>query len=80
VRRIHLCNQAKKGKLVHCPPLRPPNLLQTNRVVTTIVDIVNPVFRFTVARERLGVLKALPLPIDFPVSWVVLDHLNHAVS
>ncbi len=80
MRRIHLSNRAKKGELAHCPPLCPPNLLQTNGVVTTIVDVVNPMLRFTVAREGLRVLESLPLPVDLTVGWVVLDRLDHAVS
>ena len=43
VHRIHLSDRTQESKLPHCPPLRPPSLLQSNRIVTTIVDVVDPV-------------------------------------
>ena len=48
--------------------------------MTTIVNVIDPMLHFAVVQEGLHVLKTLPMPIDLPVGWVVLDRLDHAMS
>jgi hypothetical protein len=40
--RIHLGNRTQERELPHRPPLCPPNLLQSNGIMTMIVHIVYP--------------------------------------
>ena len=80
VHRIHLSDRTQESKLPHCPPLRPPSLLQSNRIVTTIVDVVDPVLGLGVPAEGLGVLEALPVAVDLSIGRMVLDCLQHAVG
>ncbi len=41
---IDFCNQKEKCKLTCGPPFSTPNILQSNRIMTAIVHIINPMF------------------------------------
>ena len=51
-----------------------------NRIVTMIIDVVNPMLRAIVATEWLQIFEGLPGAIDLPVGWVVLDYIQYAVG
>jgi hypothetical protein len=40
---IHLCDRQKESELSVLPPFCCPNIFQTNLIVTTIVNVINPV-------------------------------------
>ena len=72
--------RTQECKLPHCPPLCPPNLLQTNGIVATIVYVVDPMLCPCVAAKGLRIFERLPAPINLPPSWMVLHRFEHAVG
>jgi hypothetical protein len=70
---IHLCDRQKESELSIGPPFCCPNFFQTDWIVTTIVDIVNPVLGMVVPAEGLGVLERFPHAVHEPPHWMVLN-------
>ena len=57
-----------------------PHLFQSNRIILTIVDIVDPMLCTVEVAEVLGVLECLPLvPIDEAPHWMILNFLEDTV-
>ena len=48
------------------PPFRCPCALKTHRIMSVIVNIINPVFCLIMTRQRLNVLEGLYLAIYHP--------------
>ena len=69
---IHLCDRQKESELPIGPPFCCPNIFQT-WIVTTIVDVINPVLGRVVSTEGLGVFEGSPHAIHEPPRRIVLN-------
>ena len=72
VDRVCFRHGANESELTCGPPFGVPNLLQSNRIVSPIVDVINPMLAAVVAGEILGIIEGIPLPIFLlPVRRVI---------
>ena len=77
--RICLCHRQNERELSIRPPFCRPSGFQTNRIVSTIVHVVNPMFATVVAGEQLRILERLPRAVHEPPGRVVLDLVEQPV-
>jgi hypothetical protein len=63
---VYLRDRHQESKLSIGPPLCLPHGLQPNRIMATIIYIVDPVLRFVVSAEGLPISKRSPFSIDAP--------------
>jgi hypothetical protein len=76
---VHLRDRHQESKLSIGPPLCPPCVIQRNRIMTTIVYIIDPVFCLVVSAEWLGVSERFPLPVDAPQGRVTFHLIKSPV-
>ena len=57
-----------------------PNILQTNRIMPSGIDIIHPMFLVVVAGDGLGIIKGLPFPCDSPVCLVIRNFIYETMS
>ena len=76
---IHLCNRQQESKLPVRPTLRLPCVLQPDRIVVTIVYVINPVLPLVISAEGFRVPERLPLSFHAPLGWVTFDLVQSPV-
>ena len=57
-----------------------PNILQTNRIMPSGIDIIHPIFSVVVVVDGLGLIEGLPFPCDSPVRLVSRNFIDETMS
>ena len=61
-------------------PFGMPNILQTNRIMTSGIEIIHPIFLVVVVGDGLSIIEGLPLPGDSPVRLVAGNFIDETMS